>query len=148
MGCESLPACSRAQREPTLESRSVIFTLDLPPTQDAIVANEGLGWDPHYYTYNNPGGDDGILGRGDNPIYTNLHPQNSLSPHDDESLAKKGLYLGTVDGNQKSGLTTWDGAKTRDSKLGGSSQDGRKWLIYNPYLQAMKRPFIRGLTTY
>ena len=22
-----------------------IFTLDLPPTQDAIVANEGLGWD-------------------------------------------------------------------------------------------------------
>ena len=36
-----------------------IYTLDLPPTQDAIVANEVLGWDSQFPTKKckNPGGD-------------------------------------------------------------------------------------------
>ena len=44
-----------------------VFYLDLPPgPQDAIVANEGLGWDSLYTknVINNPGGDDCILGGG------------------------------------------------------------------------------------
>ncbi len=31
--------------------------LDLPPIQDAIVANEGLGWDSLLKMVHNPGGD-------------------------------------------------------------------------------------------
>ncbi len=32
--------------------------LDLPPTQDAIVANKGLGWGSLLKMFRNPGGDE------------------------------------------------------------------------------------------
>ena len=45
----------------------MIYDLGCPPSQDAIVANEGLGWgSPILYDpmVHNPGGDDCILGGG------------------------------------------------------------------------------------
>ena len=46
----------------------VSLSLGCPPSQDAIVANEGLGWDFLLKIVHNPGGD-WHPGKGDNPTY-------------------------------------------------------------------------------
>ena len=51
------------------------------------MTNEGLGWDPEPKKYNNPGGDDCILGRGTTQPITIGIPKLSIIPTNIKKLA-------------------------------------------------------------